>query len=481
MSITMAATKNTTIRSLLQKPIVRIPLTLALGLVGIMVVLVVAAAIYNAFDEDLSADAQAMLVPPPMGKIDDSNGYIAFLGMVAPKGQDQMAWGRKAAAAYTAQAQPGFTKTPEWQEAIKSHFNEPKAQEQWCKPEMRDCIAEAKREGNAIATRLAEGGNAELLARYRKTRAAPEFADLYMGELLFVGITDYSALVTGAELTLADIAAKAGAGNFDVAVAELEREVVFHRRMIAGGHSIITVMIGKTLLTRDLLMISELLRTGGKRIAPYHARLRELTRPQISVVAIQPAFRHAAHDHVISLQHYLLRDPAGDLDTLDDLFIRPNETVNLMAAVVKAEVSIAGVPAAQYDREAAAIRKANNALLARPWYAEGGNPVGKFVVDSWFRGDIGKYAAQMHDLQALERMVDLQMTMATRGITGSAAIAAFVAAEGAKSHVDPYTDKAFAFDPEKRLLSFKPRENTFYKSGMAKRYERYGGQGAIAL
>lgn len=71
--------------------------------------------------------------------------------------------------------------------------------------------------------------------------------------------------------------------------------------------------------------------------------------------------------------------------------------------------------------------------------------------------DPRRYAARAHDLGALGRMVDLQAALAERGIADSAAIAVFVAGEGAKSHTDPYTGQAFRFDPQTRQLSFKPR------------------------
>jgi len=131
----MTETGNSGIRALLQKSFIRIPLKLALWLIVFAAVTFVGALAYNAFDEELSAEAKALLAAPPMGAIDDQNGYIAFLGMAAPKERDQMEWGRKAAAAFTAQAQPGFIRTPEWKEAIRSHVRIPEAQQQGCKPE----------------------------------------------------------------------------------------------------------------------------------------------------------------------------------------------------------------------------------------------------------------------------------------------------------------------------------------------------------
>lgn len=486
----MAETGDSGIRTLLQKSFIRIPLKLALWLIIFVVIVFAGTVVYNAFDEELSAEAKALLVPPPMGAIDDKNGYIAFLGMVAPKEQDQVEWGRKAAAAFTAQAQPGFTRTQKWKESTRSHLKVPETQRKWCKSEVRDCLAEAKSGAAAIAKTLSEGDNALLLARYRKARDGVTFTDLYIGANPAADMPGYSVLTAGALLSLAENSMQFRAGNLEAVVAELEREVAFHRRMIADGRSIITVLSGSNMLARDLLIISELLRSGGKGVAPFRVRLSALTRPQISVVAMQSAFRLEAHRKVTggnstratlrSNDGWMLSDTTSPLQNWAlSLMVRPNATANVVAAAMTAQVSLADVQPAQFDHEIAAIRMAEHKLLERPWYAELSNPVGKGVADVIVVG-LGEYAARMHDLQALERMVDLQMTLAARGITETAAIAAFVAGEGANSHPDPYTGKAFAFDPKNRLISFEPRATRPESRWGAELKKRYGKTG-IAL
>lgn len=486
----MNETGNSGIRALLQKSFIRIPLKLVLWLIVFATVAFAGTVVYNTFDEELSAEAKALLAAPPMGEIDDKNGYIAFLGMGAPKEQDQMEWGRKAAVAFTAQAQPGFTRTPEWEETIRSHVKISEAQKQVCKPEVRDCLAEAKSGAAAIAKTLAEGDNALLLTRYRKVRDSAIFTDLYMGTNPASNMPGYSAFAAGALLSLAENSMQFHAGNLDAVVAELEREVTFHRRMIADGRSIITVLSGSQMLARDLLTISELLRSGRERIAPFRARLGALTRPQVSAAALRPAFRFEAHVNVNfghnllailrSNDGWMLSDTTSPLQNWAlSLMARPNATTNVVAAAMTAQASLADVQPAQFDHEIAAIRLAEQKLLERPWYAELSNPVGKGFAEV-IVVDLGEYAARMHDLQALERMVDLQMTLAARGITETAAIATFVAGESANSHPDPYTGKAFAFDPKKRLISFEPRATRPENRWGAELEKRYGKTG-IAL
>lgn len=485
----MAEPGNSAPRSFLRHPLIRIPLKLFLGFALAGIGLFAVLAICNAFDDDLSADAKAMLVAPPMGGIEDGNGFVAFLGMVAPAGQDQMDWGRKAAAAYAAQAKPGFSGNEAWKDATRSHIyaSDPKKTRKLpCIPEARDCLAESTGEAAARAALLAESENALLLERYRRVRAAPAFTDVYFGTNPTANFPTYTVLLAGASLSLVDSSLKLHAGDLEAVVAERELEMAFHRRMIADGRGIITVMVGNTLLARDLLSISELLRTGGGRLVPVRARLAALTKPEVSATALQPAYRLMAHEAVsfgLGIRE-VYRDNRGWLLGNDStssplenwamsLFAQPNATANQIAAMAKIEVSVATVPAAQFERGAKEIRAASDALLARPWVAEVRNPVGKGVA-ALVLPAFADYAARMHDLQALGRMVALQAALAERGITEPAAIAAFVAGEGAQSHPDPCTGKAFTFDPAKRLLSFEPRAKARWSVELRKRYGRVG-------
>ena len=460
---------------LLENRVLRSTLKLVLGLGAAGIVVVAAAAIYNAFDEDLSPQAKALLVPPPMGKIDDSNGYIAFLGLVAPAGQDPMAWGRKAAVALAEQSDPGFTRTADWREATRPHLTVNATA--WCKP---DCLAEVKRDPATVAARLANGTNAQLLERYRKLRDTPDFADLDFGAFNTGASASYSALAAGASLSLGDAALKANAGDAAAAIGELEQELKFHRRLMSGGRTLATVMNGETLLGRDLLAIAQLLRSDAKRFAPFVASLRELTSAEVSDAGIAAALRWTAHERVSWAQQWktlLVLAGLPSANWFTSWLIQPNATANLVAQVMSAEISLGAASAAQFEPERAAVRKANDALVERPWYAEASNPVGKSLTEL-ATGALGEYVARWHDLRALARMVDLQLALAERGIGEPAAIAAFVSGEEAKSHVDSYTGKPFAFDPATRLLSYLPHAESRWSSDLKK---RYAGRVAIEL
>jgi hypothetical protein len=456
----------TSLRSLLRHRAVRTSLTLGAAMAGIACAVVAAAIAYNAFDDELSPQARALLAPPPMGKIEERNGLIAFLGLAAPVDQDPVQWGRAAAAAFAAQAQAGFTPTDAWKQATRDHLGI-KART-WCKP---DCVTEARRDSAAVRARLADGKNALLLARYRKIAEAPEFADLYVGGLTVAPPGSYSLLAAGASLALSEAATQAASANPGAFVGALEREMRLHRRMASAGGALATVLNGENLLASDLLALSSALRADPEGLAPYLARLRRSTRPDIDVAGTLAALRLHSHQMVSwSLQWKQLLRESGGLPTAEHgsaplanwgmgLFIQPHATANLVANVITADAALAAVPADRLEREMAATRKSKDTLLARPWYAQAANPVGKDVAQL-NTSSLGKYAARLHDVRALLRMVDLQLALAHAGINEPGAVAVFIAGHAGGTQDDPYTGKPFAFDAATRQLSFQPRADS---------------------
>jgi hypothetical protein len=458
---------------------------------AILVALVLAIAACNLVDEDLNPATQALMVQPPMGKADDSNGYVAFLGMSGPAGQDPAEWGRKAAQAYAAQGTPGFAKTPEWDNATRTHLMATK-EAAWCIPEKQDCVALAREKRDSLQAVLAQAPHPELLARYRVVREKPVFADVSIGTDPLAMLPAFPRLVEASALTRLDIALKAAAGDVDAAVAELEREIAFHRRMLAEGRTLITVMVGNTLLVRDLLVASELLRAGGTAVAPFRARLQTAAGIPVDMKSMEVAMQNEASmglsftkglrakmrdERAKEMYGALGINPLSSSSWWFSWLVRENETVNLLAALYASEMASLKVPAASFNeaRKAAVDRK--NALVEHSWYGAFFNPVGKGIATAMLPS-FQSYVARMHDLEALRRMVHLQATMAERGIAEPAAMAAFVAGEGAKEDANPLTGKPFDFDPGKRRLSFDPVGTGSF---MAELKQRFDGRAAIQL
>jgi hypothetical protein len=463
---------------------------LLLSVVALVAILLVVAAV-NLIDEDLKPETTALMAQPPMGKPDEKNGYVDFLGMNAPAGQDPAAWGRKAAQAYGAQADPAFKKTPEWENATKSHLVATK-EAAWCNPEKLDCIALAREKGDALKPLLALAPHPELLARYRVAREKPDFADISIGTDPLSSLPAFQRLVEAAALTRLDIALKAAAGELEPAVAELEREIAFHRKMLADGRTLITVMVGNTLLVRDLLVASELLRMGGDVVTPFRGRLRAAVGFPVDMKSMDVAVRNESSMGLsfVNGLRAKMRDerakgmfnalgvaPASTSSWWLSWLVRENETLNLLAALYANEIATLKVPAAGFNDARKAAKDKKDALTQRPWYGEVVNPVGKGMAEAMLPS-YPSYIARMHDLEALRRMVHLQGMLAEAGIDEPAAMAAYLAGDGAKAGANPFTGKPFDFDQAKKRLSFDPVGTGSFMAELKKRMD---GKAAIQL
>jgi len=459
-------------------------------LLPLAIVVVVAAGLmaYVSFDEEITPETRAMMVRAPAGKVDDRNGYVDFLAMGAPEGQDLAAWGRKAAQAFMAQEDPGFARTAEWKASTRSHLRPTRDAAGWCAPEKQDCLALAAAKREALAPTLQAATNAELLRRYRIARGKPEFTDLPVSNLLAEGPA-HSMLAQAAAMVRLDIALRTAGGDLEGAVAELELEAAFHRRILDGGRSLAITVVGASLLSRDLLLASELLRGGGEALAPFKARLLALAEAPISTRSVETAMRTeaAASMDFVSRMRDRPEVLAAAMEPLVPSYasglavryMRQGQTMNTLAGLLRLDIAVAGVPATGFAAAAKAALEHRKALFEQPWHAELSNPVGYEIVRLVVPASaMAPQVSRIHDLEGLRRMVHLQARAASDGIADEAGIAALVAAEAAKGVVVPYTGKPFAFDAATRRLSFETPGTSVVVYELKKRNE---GRIAITL
>lgn len=457
-----------------------------LGLAALAIAAVVGV---NLADEEIQPATKAMMARPEMGKVEDTNGYVDFLGLGAPMNTDSVAWGREVAKAYAAQGEPGFRKTPEWESKVKAQLVATKEAAGWCTLEKEDCLALAKYGRDA---RLDNAQNSEILKRYRAMREKPVFADLPTAGGMLSTVPTYPNLLSGASLARLDIALKAVGGDMGGAVAELDREVLFHRRIMEGGNTLVTVMVGNSLLARDLLLASEMLRAGGDAVVPFRGSLLALTEFSADVGLLNTGMRNEAAmgmEFASGLREKLRKDEFRSatglmqaspklLASALSLTARDNETLNRLAARYVEAAEMAKVPTDKFIQARKAAQAKQGDTLPVSGFQPGlVNPIGRGIADLMVPSFVS-FAARMHDLEALRRMVRLQAIMAAKGIVEPAAMAAFVAGEGAKTDFDPYTGKPFAFDPATKRLSFTPAGTGALVTALGKRYD---GKVAIEL
>lgn len=456
---------------------------------GVALVAVGAVLGVNAIDEDLSAQAKALLVIPQPSAASERNGYVDLLGLGAPEGETPYAAGLKVLDALRAQDQPGFKATPQWESAFKlgalQIHKDKELEGLRCRPAQGSCLEYAA--GKPELAKLIARHDA-LLGRYRAMREKPEYAELYYPTRWdSVGPAGIPSLLQ--RLVVLSIAAKANAGDLEGAVRELELENAFHRKVAAGSARIGHKMGAVSSLQLDALVVSDLVRTKAGAIAPFLPRLEGLVRPLSAAEAdMTNVLRMDAAVWASWLQKSDAVAPLlTDLDrrwwhTLVPLFYRPGETVNLYAAQSALRRKVADLPAPRYFK---AVDESMRAALALAPHGPANylvNPIGRGALDVFAEGgafNVIPYIARVHDTQGLYALVALQLQLRGTGAATPEAIAAALGGPLGAARPDPYTGKPMTYDPETSSLGFESQN----KSGLVAQElkKRFSGRVAIAL
>ena len=453
-------------------------------LLGTLIVLFGAAVAYYSFDDELSPDARALLAAPKLGEPTDANGYVAFLGMGAPSGHDQMAWGRKVLAALRAHDAEGFKKDAAWENTIKPQLALSKGVVAWCSPEKQSCLAVAREKGEALAKLLED--NREMLARYRTMRDKPVFDDAYFSPRADAPLPPYQ-LMNSQWLALLAVIRQAAASDLDGAIGELEQETAFHGRLAAGARHLIGKSVAAALIARDALVLSDLIAASKGGIAPYGARIEAMARRLEADLTLREAWVgweiYVGAWQAMELRRRALYgspDARGNvlIDTLGALIYRPNASVNDLVASHKEQLAILGKGSLNFDEALAKAGQATRRLESPSWIDVLRNPVGSLLL-SMGPVSYGEFFARTYNVAGLLRLLALQAAVVARGIEAPEAIAQFLASEAAKPYADPFTGKPMAWDGSARQLYFQPRGR---EAGWIEALKtRYDGRIAVAL
>ena len=451
-------------------------------LIGTLAVLFGAAVAYYSFDDELSPDAKALLAAPKLGEPTDANGYLAFLGMGAPSGHDQMEWGKKVVAAFRAHDADGFKKDAAWENTVKPQLAFSK-DVPWCAPEEQSCLAVARKKGEALAKLLED--NREMLARYRTMRDKPVFEEAYFSPRADAPLPPYLLIANAQRLALLAVIRQAAAGDVEGAIGELEQETAFHGRLAASVRHLIGKSIAAVLIARDALVLSDLIAANKAGIAPYGARIEAMARR----LDVDLTLREAPWEIYVSATQALelrRRPPHGSpdapgnvlIDMLGALIYRPNASVNDLVANHKEQLAILGKGPLNFDQALAKAEEATRRLESPSWIDVFRNPVGSLLL-SMGPVSYGEFFARAHNVAGLLRLVALQAAVVARGIESPEAIAQFLASEAANPYADPFTGKPMAWDGSARQLYFQPRGRG---AGWIEALKtRYNGRIAVSL
>lgn len=427
----------------------------ALWIVGIAVVLGGLLVVGNAFDEDLHPDAAAYLKPGAPARLpDDQNAYFALVGLGAPASEQPHDAGRKwVGAVKDAVARRSRGESAAWPKASTA-----RSAPEICVPGKSSCLAAAReKEGEA---RKFVADHALLLARYRVLHAYPGYAETMDYSDLGQPFPPFGPVLSAQRVFHVDAALRLVQGEVDTVLADLEKEIAFLRRLLAGSNLLIGKMVANRLLQRSTLMASDVMARHREAAASRAAGLAQALQPLAAEERrMDAALRHEFRFLRNSFLH-ILRYPelAGDswIMGLARLFFAPNATANAEHPFRKSWLDADALPATKL----AGVHKQASAAPQPPAWMAWYNPVGKILVLPSLDGNAFEaYIKAMHDLDGAVRLVALQAEIVAKNVKDED-VPQFLAAAD-KRYANPWTEKPMQWDPKTRQIYFEPRSKRY--------------------
>ena len=409
----------------------------------------------NATDEELSDLAKKAMAVPPAPPLGPDNGYADFLALDSASLDDQLK--------RVCSIEPSCLK----------HVAD--------NPHLVQLSIQAK----------------DFAARYLTMRGKPLFVDLHDTNGPDDLIPGYGNMIWGQGRSLIIAANLANQGKLEAAVAELEVENAFHRRVASGARSLLVKVVALSCLNNDALFASELARVPGRQSAALLGRLKAIVRPLADaesdmrkVVELERAlmiswmrtrnFVRLSDEHYRVFSSYNNRSESRPWwDPVAPYLYRPHQSVNRYAAQIEILLRVAAMPPKDFAAGAAAAEAEAKALLPRGLARELVNPVGTnhplLAVTPAAFGDsnlITPYIGRAHVTQALYTLVTLQIALRQAGVAGPSAIERALDGPLFKAHPDPFTGQPMLFDAKTRTIGFDPPVRVSAAIGLVR--ERYG-------
>lgn len=452
-----------------------------LWLALLMLALIAAYVGINLVDEDLSPEAVAIMDTPAPDAPTEDNGYIYFLGMYAPEGVSTRDWGIKVLEAYRASDKPDFEEGEEWK-AITAE--RPKVNgDAWCNVLNEEKCQEKLNQSPELLQLLQK--HATFLSRYREARDKPIFLETYLWSYLRARTPSLSRLGQGQKLSLLAITDALESGGVEWALAELGKEITFHRRILAGARWYSTKSSALTLLEHDLLFLSGLLRSNPGLFLSHKSKIAEMLQPLAPVETKLDASLENEARYIFAilpakfpLRHFI-SFYSGNYrgDDLDSLIAwagyRHRATANGLAKLYPLHRKLVDTQAVEFSRQIEDVKQSRSLILQKEkWHLM--NPTGYAIMEvyEWYSQPL---FFRIHDLSGLLSLVALQTQL--HGIAGTTdAVTSLLSGEMGKRYADPYTNKPMQYDATAGTLSFEPRGDR-----MREIKKSFGGRIAIRL
>jgi hypothetical protein len=433
----------------------------ALSIVAVPIVLVF---LINSVDQDVRSEAVAFADPPKDEISPAQNAYFALVGHTAAPTDDPHRKGMEVVALHNrliAQAPAHAVTVADARELalgpqrvlFRGRVSD------ICDPTADRCLADYRERARDIEEMLRN--NRILVSRYYALYRYPRYREMAQPSVHFLGSWDDSN--TNA-LVRAAIGLQAVRGQTGAALQALQRDTRFHRLVLRDAETLVAKMIAVKRIQRNLLLLSEII--GAARLDGRNARFAKETAASFddAELGFQRVFRgefRFARQTLQTLDGNPVTVPPGETGfaALARPLYKRQATINLEYKKYRFLADLADLSQSELYAELSSGRV--ESAYDREWLGLHSiyNPLGKLFVNltpsSLWIGYIGR----AKNLEALARLVRLQLAARTRRV-GDSQMPEFLARAEAPLR-NPYTGESARWDVATRSLYFMClRENT---------------------
>jgi len=450
------------------KKVGKILLWIVLSLVFVVLLLLA----INAFDEDLSPEATALVLEPGTPVPPNENAYFTVFGFQAPPGQDAHARGIEIVGEYEKilKADPFVDPVRSLDEMLgKDRLQFKGDEKKLCSrsPDSSRCITYYMGNTGDVDRLLAD--NKLLLERYFKLTSYPHYRET-LPVVVASPLPHLSFVRMAHQLMLAKTALLVKEGKVAAALSQLQRDAVFNRRMAEEGSTLISKLIALSLLSSDARALSEII-AANKLSAVDIARANAILKPLSAAERnFNKAFRNeaavmrnAVSDGIKEGKFFTIYGASSRWDRvkwqLVRPFYKPNATINVLSKNYAHIVELDALSAKDLAERTGSGKEAEfiRAAQALRWDMVY-NPVGKFIVAIAIP-DFTGYLVRGHKADGLMRLVSLQLLLKENRIQ-DARLEQFIKESGPR-YADPYTGGVMRWDEKKRTLYFESIDTSY--------------------
>lgn len=422
---------------------------------SVIVFLVVLFYLINAFDQELDPDIPAFIDFSKDTVLEEENAYFSLLGFNAAPGRDVHRVGvmlaNAAEKAYQADPNGAPPDTGKFLGSNPLRFAGDASV--LCGHREIGCLEHYDNHVAAIRDMLST--NRALVDRYYDLYRYPRFKET-------IAITVRSLVPTYPneihKLLLAKVALEVQRNRLTPALEAVQNDMRFWRMVLRDCHDLISKAVAAAYLQQDVFLLSDIIRSrrlDNTQVAVAQEILRPLNQVERDMsgtvrreftMTVQ-LYQRLGSLNAESSKHMWRKTKSQDV--LARPLFNANATINMAYEMIKDTVNLASLPAHEFMKR---IQNAHPSEPSRNPLHYIYNPLGK-ILFAMGQPEFSPYIGRLHNLDALIRLVGLQLEIKRKGI-GDEDIGEFQKGSDPDYH-NPYMRKPMQWDPEKRTLSFK--------------------------